>query len=61
MRQSITTLVAGFCAASLVGGAASWAAEWPASRREFVEGYCSYCHDAAAKVGGLDFAALSGT
>jgi hypothetical protein len=58
MKQIITTLVAGFCAPSLVGGAACWAAEWPASQRAFIERYCSDCHDAAAKVGGLDLAAL---
>ena len=27
-------------------------------QRVFVERYCSDCHDAAARVGGLDFAAL---
>src|SRR4051812_33263991 len=59
MRQIITTLVAGFCSASLVGGAACWAADWPAPQRGFVEQYCSDCHDAAARVAGLDFAALS--
>ena len=59
MRQIITTLVAGFCVASLVGGAACRAAEWPASQWVFVDRYCSDCHDAAARVGGLDLAALS--
>src|SRR5262249_41566349 len=40
-------------------GAACWTAEWPASQKVFIERYCSDCHDAAAKSGGLDFAALS--
>jgi hypothetical protein len=59
MRQIITTLLAGFCAPFLVGGGVCWTAEWPASQRVFIERYCSDCHDAAAKSGGLDFAALS--
>src|SRR3954469_18083214 len=58
MKPIFTILVACFCAASLMGGAASGAAEWPASQRVFVERYCSDCHDAAARAGGLDFAAL---
>ena len=56
-EKVLTTLVAGFCPPSWA--AACWAAEWPASQRGFVERYCSDCHDAAAREGGLDLAALS--
>ena len=59
MRQNITILVAVFAPASSWAAPLCGAAEWPASQRVFVERYCSDCHDAAAKEGGLDLAAFS--
>src|SRR5437016_5694513 len=50
-------LVAGLWAASLVVAADCGAAEFAA--QQFFDKHCTDCHDATAKEGGLDLAALS--
>lgn len=54
-----TTLIGVFVGtAILLGARAARAEELPGPAREFLEGRCLSCHDAASKKGGLDFAAL---
>ena len=59
MKNTVVIFVVGLVAASLVAGAVSSAAEFGAQERAFFERHCSDCHDATAKEGGLDLAALS--
>src|SRR5438067_13816144 len=59
MKNAVVKLVAGLVAASLVAGAVSSAAEFGAQELAFFDRHCSDCHDATAKEGGLDLAALS--
>src|SRR5437588_12577853 len=44
---------------ALVAAAVLSAAEFGIAQQSFLKQHCSDCHDAAAKEGGLDFAALS--
>src|SRR5437867_7255289 len=59
MKNAVVKLVAGLVAASLVAGAVSFAAEFGTQELAFFDRHCSECHDATAKEGGLDLAALS--
>src|SRR5437588_485658 len=59
MKNLVMEVVAGLCAAWIAGGAVSSAAEFGSEQQAFLNRHCSDCHDAAAKEGGLDFAALS--
>src|SRR4051794_700395 len=59
MTKVLLTLVAGFFAALLAGTAVSPAAEFDVPSQAFFVMHCADCHDAAAKEGGLDLAAMS--
>jgi hypothetical protein len=58
MSNFVLKLVAGLWAAALVGGDVLSAAEFGSEQQNFLNRHCSDCHDAAAKEGGLDLAAL---
>src|SRR3954453_8755092 len=60
MPRHVKNLVAGCLAALLAGTAHSSAADELGSvQQEFFNKHCADCHDASAKEGGLDLAALS--
>jgi cytochrome c553 len=59
MTNSMATFVGGCIAALLAGVALAGAAESDVASRAFFTKHCSECHDATAKEGGLDVAALS--
>jgi mono/diheme cytochrome c family protein len=59
MANLVQKLAAGLWIASLMGGAALSAAEFGIEQQAFFNKHCSECHDALAKEGGLDLAALS--
>src|SRR5262245_50247098 len=59
MPGFVLKVVAGSIAALIIGVAGAAAAEFDARTQAFFTQHCSDCHDAAAKEGGLDLAALS--